>query len=342
MDQFKRDVQKEEPSFIVGLNRVGVKNIHKIIRIKNNNKDNLFYSEIDIYVDLLPQQKGAHMSRFDETITQIIDETIQKNAMVLEDFASYMADMARKKQGANRAEVRIKAKYPVEEIAPASKKKTQKINTVMARAVSTSEGTRHLFGVETNGMTVCPCAQQMIKEYSEEKLLAEGFTKEELKKVFKYIPLASHNQRGTGVLMIGTKRKINAEELVKIVENSMSSKVLDLLKRVDELEIVKSAHQNPRFVEDVVREMVAQALERFDFLEDDDYFLAKQTNYEGIHSYEVYAERSGKIREIKAEIEEANLNKVNSSKDNHYINCENTTAEKWLQNTGGSASETIN
>jgi len=257
MDQFKRDVQKEKPRLVVGLNRVGVKNIQKIIRIKNNNKENLFYSTIDIFVDLLPQQKGAHMSRFDETITQIIDETIQKKVMVIEDFATYMAEMARERQHAHRAEVRIKAKYPVEEIAPASQKKTQKINTIMGRAVSTEKGSRHLVGVETNGMTVCPCAQQMIKEYAEEKLENEGFTKEQLEKVFKYIPMPSHNQRGTGILMIGSEKKIKAEKLVKIVENSMSSRVLDLLKRVDELEIVRNAHLNPRFVEDVVREMVA-------------------------------------------------------------------------------------
>ncbi len=332
MDQFKRDVQKEKPRLVVGLNRVGVKNIQKIIRIKNNNKENLFYSTIDIFVDLLPQQKGAHMSRFDETITQIIDETIQKKVMVIEDFATYMAEMARERQHAHRAEVRIKAKYPVEEIAPASKKKTQKINTIMGRAVSTENGSRHLIGVETNGMTVCPCAQQMIKEYAEEQLEKEGFTKEQLKKVFKHIPMPSHNQRGTGILMIGSEKRIKAEKLVKIVENSMSSKVLDLLKRVDELEIVRNAHLNPRFVEDVVREMVALTIKEFDFLNDDDYFLAKQTNYEGIHSYEVYAERSGTIGEIKAEIEKAE----NDYLDKDYVvNCNNTSSEEWLELNGG-------
>jgi len=291
MDQFKRDVQKEKPRLVVGLNRVGVKNIQKIIRIKNNEKENLFYSTIDIFVDLLPQQKGAHMSRFDETITQIIDETIQKKVMVIEDFATYMAEMARKRQHAHRAEVRIKAKYPVEEMAPVSKKKTQKINTIMGRAVSTKNGSRHLVGVETNGMTVCPCAQQMIKEYAEEKLEKEGFTKEQLEKVFKYIPMPSHNQ-----------------------------------------EIVRKAHLNPRFVEDVVREMVALTIKEFDFLSDDDYFLAKQTNYEGIHSYEVYAERSGTIGEIKKEIEKAENDYIN---EDYIVSCNNTSTEEWLDSDGG-------
>jgi len=272
------------------------------------------------------------MSRFDETITQIIDETIQKKVMVIEDFATYMAEMARKRQHAHRAEVRIKAKYPVEEMAPVSKKKTQKINTIMGRAVSTKNGSRHLVGVETKGMTVCPCAQQMIKEYAEEKLEKEGFTKEQLEKVFKYIPMPSHNQRGTGILMIGSDKKIKAENLVDIVENSMSSKVLDLLKRVDELEIVRKAHLNPRFVEDVVREMVALTIKEFDFLSDDDYFLAKQTNYEGIHSYEVYAERSGTIGEIKKEIEKAENDYIN---EDYIVSCNNTSTEEWLDSDGG-------
>lgn len=329
MNQFKRDVQKEKPRLVVGLNRVGVTNIQKIIRIKNNNEKNLFYSTIDIFVDLLPQQKGAHMSRFDETITQIIDKTIEKKVMVIEDFASYMAEMAREKQNARRAEVRIEAKYPVEKITPISNKKTQKIYTLIGRAVSNQNEIRHLVGVETNGMTVCPCAQQMMKEYAEEKLKKEGFTKNQLEKVFKYIPMPSHNQRGTGILMIGSDKKIKAENLVKIVEESMSSKVFDLLKRVDELEIVKNAHLNPRFVEDVVREMIFKTIKEFDFLNDEDYFLAKQTNYEGIHSYEVYAERRGTIGEIKNEIKKAKENDTGGKYFTDYNS--NTSSEEWLE-----------
>ncbi|RCW48737.1 MULTISPECIES: GTP cyclohydrolase MptA [unclassified Halanaerobium] len=332
MEDFKRDVQKEKPRFVVGLNRVGVTNIQKIIRIKNKDSDNLFYSTFDIYVDLLPEQKGAHMSRFDETITQIIDETIRKKSMVIEDFATYMAEMARERQHANKAEVRIKAKYPVDETAPVSGKKTQKINTIIGWAVSSKEGSRHLVGVETNGMTVCPCAQQMIKEFAEKKLKEEGFTSKELEKVFKYLPLPSHNQRGQGTLMIGTDRSIDAEKLVKIVENSMSSRVLDLLKRVDELEIVKNAHLKPRFVEDVVREMVSGTISKFKWLDDEDYLLAKQINYEGIHSYEVCAERRGKIGEIRNELKQRN---DEFRKNNHYIICQNTAPEEWLEECGG-------
>jgi MptA/FolE2 family GTP cyclohydrolase len=172
----------------------------------------------------------------------------------------------------------------------------------------------------------------MIKEYAEGKLKKEGFTKDQLEKVFKHIPMPSHNQRGTGVLMIGSDQRIKAEKLVKIVENSMSSRVLDLLKRVDELEIVRNAHLNPRFVEDVVREMVALTIKEFDFLSDDDYFLAKQTNYEGIHSYEVYAERSGTIGEIKEEIEKAENNYID---EDYVVNCNNTSSEEWLKLDGG-------
>jgi MptA/FolE2 family GTP cyclohydrolase len=132
--------------------------------------------------------------------------------------------------------------------------------------------------------------------------------------------------------MIGSDKKIKAENLVDIVENSMSSKVLDLLKRVDELEIVRKAHLNPRFVEDVVREMVALTIKEFDFLSDDDYFLAKQTNYEGIHSYEVYAERSGTIGEIKKEIEKAENDYIN---EDYIVSCNNTSTEEWLDSDGG-------
>ena len=70
------------------------------------------------------------------------------------------------------------------------------------------------------------------------------------------MPLATHNQRGRGRLLVGTEQSVRAEDLVEIVEASMSSENYDLLKRPDELFVVEKAHRHPRFVEDAVREML--------------------------------------------------------------------------------------
>ena len=83
----------------------------------------------------------------------------------------------------------------------------------------------------------------------------------------------------------------------------MSSEIYELMKRSDEADVVERAHRNPRFVEDVVREMVRQVAERYPQLRDGGFVLARQENLETIHRHSVVAERSGELAEIFAELE---------------------------------------
>jgi GTP cyclohydrolase-4 len=87
----------------------------------------------------------------------------------------------------------------------------------------------------------------------------------------------------------------------------MSSPVYELLKRPDELFVVEHAHLQPRFVEDSVRISLQSALERYDELDDDDFLLARQVNFETIHSHEVLAERYGTVGELRDELENGGL-----------------------------------
>ena len=75
-----------------------------------------------------------------------------------------------------------------------------------------------------------------------------------------------------------------------------------LLKRPDELYVVDKAHRNPRFVEDVVREMVRRVLKAHPDLSDDSFMLARQENFEGIHEHNAFAERYGTLAEIRPEV----------------------------------------
>jgi GTP cyclohydrolase-4 len=114
--------------------------------------------------------------------------------------------------------------------------------------------------------------------------------------------MASHNQRGRGTLLIGSEMQVRAENLVHIVEASMSSETYELLKRTDEFFIVNKAHRNPRFAEDVVREMLRNVVEIYPDLPDDAFVLAKQENFEGIHKHNAFAERFGALGEIRREM----------------------------------------
>ncbi len=118
-------------------------------------------------------------------------------------------------------------------------------------------------GVRVQGITACPCAQGMVRDHADERLAALGYGEEERERILDTVPIATHNQRGEATLILGTRESVRAERLAAIAERSMSAPILTLLKRTDELHVVEQAHANPRFVEDVVREMIAGVVEEF-------------------------------------------------------------------------------
>jgi GTP cyclohydrolase-4 len=89
---------------------------------------------------------------------------------------------------------------------------------------------------------------------------------------------------------------------VEIVENSMSSETYDLLKRPDEFFVVNKAHHNPRFVEDVVRSILAGALAMYADFPDETFVAATQLNYESIHKHDAFAESFGTFGEFRREL----------------------------------------
>jgi GTP cyclohydrolase-4 len=291
----------------VSLSRVGVTGVEKVIRIGANGSEQLFYAELECFVDLGPEQKGAHMSRFEEVINEAIDEVILGEAFKAETLAAHIAERVRDRQDGLRAEVTIAARYPENKPAPASGALTQEIYTLFGSAVASERGTRRLVGVQAQGMTACPCAQEMVMERSQERLRDAGFDDDEIERVFEAVPVATHNQRGIGTLHIGCpegcSESLEAQTLLDIVESSMSSEIYELMKRTDEVEVVEKAHMRPRFVEDCVREMVRMATERFAHLAGDAFVSAHQENLETIHRHNVVAERHGLMRDLAREIE---------------------------------------
>src|SRR5215218_9820951 len=252
------DVQSRRPSTHVSLSRVGVTGVEKVVRIRSNGTEHFFYAELECFVDLGPHQKGAHMSRFEEIVNEAIDEVILgEAAFKAETLASHIAERVRDRQGARRAEVTIAARYPEHKPAPVSGIQTQEIYTLFGSAVASERGTRRLVGVAAQGMTACPCAQQLIAGGSRERLAADGFTDDEIERIFEHVPVATHNQRGLGTLHIGCTEEcedeIEARTLLDVVEGSMSSEIYELMKRSDEAAVVEKAHRRPRFVEDCVR-----------------------------------------------------------------------------------------
>jgi len=300
------DVQARRPATAVGLSRVGVTGVEKVIRIRRGQTEQLFYAELECFVDLGADQKGAHMSRFEEVVEEAIDEVVLSEAFKAETLAAHIAQRVRERQGGLRSEVTIAARYPEHKPAPVSGALTQEIYTLFGSAVASARGTRRLVGVEAQGMTACPCAQEMVAERARERLEADGFTSDEVDRVLEHVPVATHNQRGIGTLHVGCpegcEEPVEAETLLRIVESAMSSEIYELLKRADEVAVVEKAHRRPRFVEDCVREMVRMGVETFGHVQGDAFLMARQENLETIHKHNVVAERHGLLRDLAQEI----------------------------------------
>src|SRR6476620_9825185 len=195
------DVQSRVPTLSLSLSRVGVTNVEKVIRIRANGAEQLFSARLDCFVDLGPHQKGAHMSRFEEVVNDAIGEVVLG-------------------ERALRAEVHIEARYPEHKPAPGSGIQTQEIYSLLGAAVASEAGTRRLIGVRAQGMTACPCAQTAVQARSHARLLDDGFSEDEIARIFQSVPVATHNQRGLGTLHIGCPEDcdtdIDAQELVQI------------------------------------------------------------------------------------------------------------------------------
>ena len=164
----------------LGLSRVGVTDVEKVIRMRQNGSEQLFSARFECVVELGPDQKGAHMSRFEEVVNEAIGEVVLgESTFKVETLAEHIAQLVRTRQGARRAEVNVEARFPEHKPAPVSGIQTQELYTLHGSAICTDAGTRRLIGVTAQGMTACPCAQELVTAASRERLEAEGFDADE-------------------------------------------------------------------------------------------------------------------------------------------------------------------
>jgi GTP cyclohydrolase-4 len=301
------DVQAQLPTVQLSLSRVGVTGVEKVIRMRHNDSEQLFSARFECVVDLGLGQKGAHMSRFEEVVNDAINAVVLgESTFKVETLTEHIAQLVRERQGAHRAEVNVEARFPEHKPAPISAINTQELYTLHGSAIATELGTRRLIGVTAQGMTACPCAQQLVAGAARERLESEGFDANEIEKIFEAVPVATHNQRGLGTLLIGCTElcddEIDAATLLEIVESSMSSEIYELMKRSDEAHVVEKAHRRPRFVEDCVREMIRGVVQTFPDLDDRAFVSARQVNLETIHQHNVVAERFGTLGEVRGEL----------------------------------------
>ncbi|WP_214041070.1 GTP cyclohydrolase MptA [Methanoculleus sp.] len=309
------DVQSSLPEVRINLTRVGVKNVQKLVEVARPGKRPvIFISKFDVFVDLPGSLKGANLSRNFEVIDDVLQQAIDGNVKEIEELCSAVArKLLDRHEYAERTEVRMRSQFMVRRETPVSETSCHEVVNVHARAIAQrNEGNpiiRKSIGAEVTGMTACPCAQNIMKDHALHVLESLGVAEDKIEAFFDEVPMATHNQRGRGFLCIeiDDDQHISLEKIIKILKDSMSARIYELLKRGDESYVVMEAHKNPRFVEDCVREMARKVIAQFRDLPGDTVVTIKQTNEESIHQHNAYAERKATIAELIAEMDEGTL-----------------------------------
>jgi len=305
------DIQANLPDIPISLTRVGVTDVKKLVEVARREKRPIILiSTFDIFVDLPQDRKGANLSRNFEAIDEVLEEAIRAPVCEIEELCGEIARrLLGRHEYASRAEVRMRSEYIIKRQTPVTKIRSQEVTYIFAEATAErGDGNnvvvRKLVGAEVLGMTACPCAQEIMRDKAKQELLSLAVDEAVIGQFLDRVPMITHNQRGRGTISIEVHDSdfVSLEKIIEIIEQSMSSRIFELLKRSDEAQIVETAHRNPKFVEDCVRTMAQKIVEEFGNLPGDSIVTIRQVNEESIHRHNAFAERRATLEELREEL----------------------------------------
>ena len=250
-----KDVQNQRDLRNIDIDRVGVKGIkYPITVLDKANGYQRTIASINMYVDLPHKYKGTHMSRFIEMLHTFRDEMSLKSfSVILEEMKSQL--------NAQSAHIEVRFPYFIEKKAPVSKSAGLMNYNCAFIATSNSEGVSDIIvEVKVPITSVCPCSKEISR-------------------------FGAHNQRGEVCLTIRFKEFIWMEDMIALVESAASCEVYSILKRSDEKLVTEKAFSNPKFVEDIVRDIAVK-------VEGDEnitWYSISVENFESIHNHNAFA-----------------------------------------------------
>jgi GTP cyclohydrolase-4 len=259
------ETQDKNPDVALKLEKVGITNLKTLIKIVRDGREFRHIPTISIFMDLDKMKKGVHMSRLIESITEMLEEEVTEEHYSLEQIGKHILEKLKKKHHFEKAGIEFSSELPVVEKTPSSKRDTIEIHDIYVQLLNDGLTWTKKLKISVLGNTACPHALSV----------NEGKT---------------HIQRAVGILELETdfENEIALEEMVDVVEHSFSSKVYTLLKAEDESHIVNKMFENPLFVEDVCRNILALSSERFSNC----FIHGTCISHESIHRHDVYAEGS--------------------------------------------------
>lgn len=251
-----QDVQNRHDNRQIEIDKVGVKNIKYPITVldKTNAYQNTV-ATIEMYVNLPHNYKGTHMSRFVEILHS------NKNMINMNNFPSILREM-KEKLNAEAAHMDVRFPYFIKKEAPVTRISGYlEYQCGFNGSMDSSEKMKEfIVWAEVPINTLCPCSKE-ISDYG------------------------AHNQRGVVKVSVRFRKFFWIEDLISTIESCASSDIYSILKREDEKYVTEQAYANPKFVEDVSRD-VADALNKDENIT---WFTIEAENYESIHNHSAYA-----------------------------------------------------
>jgi GTP cyclohydrolase-4 len=300
------DVQASSPDVTVGLNRVGVTGVEKLVKLdRQDRRPIVLMAEFEVFVDLPSWRKGADMSRNMEVIDETLEQAVSETAYRVEDVCGDAAErLLEKHDYTTEAEVRMEATYVTHDRTPESDRLTQSTADIIAAATATDEGTRETVGARVVGMTVCPCSQGMSEARARATMEDLGVDREVIDEFLERVPQPGHSQRGHATLTIESDGSpdVDLTDLIDVARDSMSARIYNLAKRPDEDYMTYDSHADAKFVEDCVRALADGVVEQFPHLPDDAVVTMKQSNDESIHQHNAHAERVAEMSTLRGEV----------------------------------------
>ncbi|MFW9832092.1 MAG: GTP cyclohydrolase MptA [Candidatus Thorarchaeota archaeon] len=307
----RRDVHMDKPEVPLSVHRVGVIGIRVPIQfIFFEEQPAIVVPTFDVYVDLPSYQKGIHPSRSYEATVEIVSKHAEKLHRLEDLCADIALEQLQRHDYATEAEVHAAADVVFARTTPKTKIRTYEACTMKARAIAKRWSKekitfRRWIGITVNGITACPCAQEMLRDEVETALATDyKLAEDQARTIADELPIGSHMQRSYGSVIVELPGDlyIDVLQLVGVVEKSMSASSFELLKRPDEASVVRSALDNPKFVEDAIRQMIKNVVESFPELPDEMELSFSQRNEECIHRHDLVAEVTITMGEARQQI----------------------------------------
>ncbi len=282
------------------LRHVGIESIRKPLNVERGGRVLTLTVTFAITVDLPASRKGSDLSRNAELLAEIVDRTVTHPVPSLESACSEIArELLSRHPYAQRSSVRASAIYFLPRgLVPGRTSLEDYLLLAEARAERANGGPPGLtrsIGAEAVGMTACPCAMETSRELlrGEYPLLGDS--------ALASLPVVTHNQRNRTRLTFDLPEaaEVEADEILAAIESAQSSPTFAILKRGDEARVVLQAHRQPKFVEDVTRDLLASLPERFPGLPDPVGVHVETTSEESIHKYNVVASHATTMGELR-------------------------------------------